>query len=351
MNFQEGATGLRSTYADVADIAADLEKYRRVVVTGGLGFIGRHLVSALTELGKSVVVFDLSRPSVPFPENVSFCQVDIRDARSVRSHLVNADLVVHLAGNASGTVSVASPRLDFEMNAEGTFNLCEAVVGSSVRRLVYLSTAMVYGTPQTCPVDETHPVDPFLPYAASKLSGEHVVNAFGHAWGLPATIGRAFTVYGPGEDPRRAGGEVSQFLRWHLNDMPIEATGDVDRKTRDFCAVTDLVRGLLYLIARGVDGERYNLGSGTETSLRELADLVGAATGRPARLHTEESITDDTYRMVADIGKLRDLGYRPKTRLADGVAHLAEWLGPYPQLPHAETIFRQDQRSDLEATR
>ncbi|HEY3747816.1 MAG TPA: NAD-dependent epimerase/dehydratase family protein [Pseudonocardiaceae bacterium] len=351
----ERRSTVRSTGADisagVSDITTDLEIYNRIVVTGGLGFVGRHMVSTLASIGKSVLVLDVARPSDTNRPNVSYCQADIRDMRGVTSELRAADLVIHLAGNPSGTLSIDRPRFDFETNAEGTFNLCEALAGSSIRRLVYLSTAMVYGVPRTCPVSETHPVGPFLPYAASKLSGEHVVSAFGHALGLPATIGRAFTVYGAGEDPRRAGGEVSQFLRWHLNDLPIRATGDIDRKTRDFCAVDDLVRGLLFLATRGAEGEVYNLGSGTETSLRELADVVGAATGRPAVLDSDESITDDTYRMVADIGKLRDLGYRPTTSLLDGVGRLAERLGDHPELPAVDTIFQRGQRDTLGAAR
>jgi nucleoside-diphosphate-sugar epimerase len=263
--------------------------------------------------------------------------------------LAGADLVFHLAGNASGTVSVDRPRFDFETNAQGTFNLCEALLAADVRRLVYLSTAMVYGTPRTCPIGEHHQVRPFLPYAASKLAGEHLVSAFGHSFGLSVTIGRAFTLYGPGEDPSRAGGEVSQFLRWHLNGLPIPATGDIDAKTRDFCHVDDLVQALLLLADSGADGETYNIGSGTETSLRELVYLLEVVTGRKAELHSDRTVAEDTYRMVADISKLRGLGYAPRRSLDAGVADLAAVLGANPVLPTVDTIFRAGQRQDWAA--
>ena len=185
---------------------------------------------------------------------------------------------------------------------------------------------------------------PFLPYGASKLAGEHMVNAFGRTFGLSVTIGRAFTLYGPGENPRHAGGEVSQFLRWQLNGRAIAPAGDLKRKTRDFCHVGDLVAGLMLIAARGGDGETYNIGSGVETSLDELADLVGSATGSEPRLRADETVTDDTYRMVADIAKLRGLGYQPRKPLAEGVAELAAWLGERPELPAVDTVFKAGQR-------
>ncbi|MBQ1010602.1 NAD-dependent epimerase/dehydratase family protein [Micromonospora sp. M51] len=326
------------------EITAELERYSRVAVTGGSGFVGRHLVSALAARHGDVVALDVAPPPVPHPRRTQTRHVDLRDAQAVEAAVADADLVIHLAGNASGTVSVERPRFDFETNAVATFNLCEALTKSGVARLVYLSSAMVYGVPQVTPVPETHPVAPFLPYASSKLAGEHAVIGFCHAFGLEATIGRAFTLYGPGEKPQIAGGEVSQFLRWHLRGLPIHAAGDPDRKTRDFCHVEDLVQGLLLLAVRGRSGEVYNIGSGTETSLRELAHVIETVTGEPARLVSDGTVTEDTYRMVADITKLGKLGYRPRIPLLDGVRNLADALGDRPELPGVDTIFRAEQR-------
>jgi UDP-glucose 4-epimerase len=326
------------------EITSELGQYARVAVTGASGFVGRHLVTALAARHRDVVALDVAPPPAPLPPHAVERRVDLRDDAAVEAAVADLDLVIHLAGNASGTLSVERPRFDFETNAVSTFNLCEAVARAGRARLVYLSTAMVYGIPRTCPVPETHPVSPFLPYAASKLAGEHVVAAFHRSFGMPAVVGRAFTLYGPGENPRVAGGEVSQFLRWHLHGRPIPATGDADRKTRDFCHVDDLVRALLLLAARGGSGEVYNLGSGVETSLRDLAAVIGAATGERAELRIDETVTEDTYRMVADITKLSGLGYRPRVRLLDGVRSLAAALGDHPELPGVDTIFRSQQR-------
>lgn len=321
-----------------------LRQGTRITITGGSGFIGEHLTRTLCTYGAELTVFDLMLPQggqrVP---GAAYRAVDLRSHNAVRAAVADAapDIVFHLAGNASGTASVQRPRFDFETNAGATFTLCEALAESSARKLVYLSSAMVYGRPQSCPIPETHPLSPFLPYAASKLSGEHVVRSMGETFGLATVIGRAFTVYGPGEDPHRAGGEVSQFLRRHLNHLPIDVAGDPDRKSRDFVHVGDLVEGLILLAERGGAGEVFNLGSGTETTLWQLAVVIGEVTGRPARLNADLCILEDTYRHVADIAKLRSLGYAPRTDIAAGVRSLAGLLGEYPQLPSVATVFRR----------
>lgn len=318
-----------------------LTRDTRAIVTGGQGFVGAHLVAALARRGVSVTVLDVAGRRPRLPRNVEHRLVDLRDPRSVQAMLVPADVVFHLAGNASGTISIDHPRFDFENNAEGTFNLCEALLNMPLKRLTYLSSAMVYGRPQSTPIPENHPLAPFLPYAASKLAGEHVAHSMYESFGLPTVTGRAFTIYGPGEDPRRAGGEVSQFLRWHLNHCAIPAVGDADGKTRDFAHVDDLITGLLAITERGTSGEVYNLGTGTETSLRELAQVVGDVTGRPAELHCDQEVLEDSYRHVADISKLRRLGFQPRVLLANGVAALAKALGERPELPVMPAVFRR----------
>ncbi|GAA0467694.1 NDP-sugar dehydratase or epimerase [Paractinoplanes deccanensis] len=325
----------------MTDHVVPLTTGTRAIVTGGHGFVGSHLVAALRRRGVAVTVLDVVPPPAGLPADVGHRPVDLRDPASVRAALVPADVVFHLAGNASGTISVDRPRFDFETNAEGTFNLFEALLDEPPRRVTYLSSAMVYGRPECTPMPEDHPLRPFLPYAASKLAGEHIAESMCESYGLPTVIGRAFTIYGPGEDPRRAGGEVSQFVRWHLNGRPIPAVGDADRKTRDFAHVHDLVHGLMTITERGTPGEVYNLGTGSETSLRELADIVGRVTGRPADLHCDDEVLDDSYRHVADIAKLRALGYRPRVPLAEGIADLARTLGEDPELPSNPAVFHR----------
>lgn len=327
----------------------NIEAYSEVAVTGGSGFVGRHLVSALADLGKTVTVLDLTPPEVPETDlsTVRFRRTDLRDPDQVARAIDGAELVFHLAGNANGTASVDKPRFDFETNAVGTFNVAEASLLAGVRRVVYLSSAIVYGRPRDVPIHEEHLTTPFLPYGATKLTGELVLRSFQQALGLPVVIGRAFVIYGPGEDPRQAGGEVSQFLRWHLNGCSIPAVGDIDRKTRDFIHVRDLVDGLVLLADRAPDGEVFNLGSGREVSLRQLAHAIGEATGREPGLEGDPSINDDTYRLVADASKVQSLGFEPRTPLLDGLMDLARHLGDNPELPSVQTAFHKEQ-SDAE---
>ncbi|MGW2053663.1 NAD-dependent epimerase/dehydratase family protein [Streptomyces sp. NPDC001840] len=327
-----------------SDTFGVLREYEEVVVTGGAGFVGRHLVTALSHLDKKVTVVDhavLGEDIASLP-GVRHVRADLRDYGETLLALQGADAVFHLAGNASGTLSVEKPRHDFHLNALATCNVGNASLELGVRRLVYLSSAIVYGTPQHTPIREDHPTGPFLPYGASKLSGELTLRSLHQSTGLPAVIGRSFVIYGPGEDPRQAGGEVSQFLRWHLNELPIPVVGDIDRKTRDFIHVDDLCRALITLADRGTDGEIYNLGSGTDVSMRELAEAVTRATGRPARLEADTSSLEDSFTLVADISSLTALGFKPQVTLDAGLTALAEELGRFPELPTAKAVFRRE---------
>ncbi len=220
-----------------------LEQYKKILVTGGCGFIGSHLVDALLSLGKAVTVIDnLSSGSEKnlIPE-VRLMRGDVRDSGQVSEAMKGAELVFHVAANANGTRSINDPGFDFETNAVGTFNVLQAAVGGSVKKVVYISSASVYGTPRHFPMGEDHPTEPFVPYGASKLAGDVFCKTFFYTYGLPVVIGRLFCVYGPRENPDLALVEVSRYLRWHLNGRPIQIVGDVDRKTRDFVHVSEVV--------------------------------------------------------------------------------------------------------------
>ena len=325
-----------------------LDEYGRTLVTGGAGFIGSHLVDALSALGKEVVAFDkLSTASEEnVPSGATLVRGDVRNPEQIAEAAKGADLIFHLAANANGTVSINDPRLDFETNALGTFNVLDGALKAWVRKFVYLSSASVYGTPQRFPMGEDHPTKPFVPYGASKLAGEICCRSFFDTYGLPLVIGRPFCVYGPRENPQLALVEVSRYLRWHLNGRPIQIVGDVDRKTRDFVHVSDVIQGLL-LIADGASaGEVFNLGSGEEVTMRDLTDVIGSVTGRSAVVDAIPEITEDTYRLVGDISKIRSLGYAPRVSLVDGVRQLAEQLGERPEIPAGPTIFKRGQEAE-----
>lgn len=311
-----------------------------VLVTGGSGFFGRRLAADLLAAGHSVRIADIRRPPAGTRlDGAEYVRCDLSDEVQATRACRGVTHVFHLAGNPSGTQSVTNPMWDFTMNAVATTALCRSAVSASVRRMVYVSSGMVYGVPQTCPIDEGHPVEPFIPYAASKLSAEYSARVAATTYGLDVSIARPFTLYGPGEDPATSGGEVSRFLRWHLNRRPIPITGDPHRKSRDFTHVSDAVAALRTIMDLGVAGAAYNVGTGRETTLAQLVDIIGRATGTRPRLAVDQCTTDDTYRHVADISSLRALGYRPAVTLEAGVRSLIGVLGSRPELPTLPTVF------------
>jgi len=178
------------------------------------------------------------------------------------------------------------------------------------------------------------------------VAGERFGLAFWHSYGLDFVAARPFCVYGPGEDPATSLVEVGRYLRWHLNGRAIQVVGDARRKTRDFIHVADAVQGLVVIAERAHPGEILNVGSGTEVSMRELAEHIGRAAGGTVRVRELTDIQDDTYRLVADISRLRRLGYVPRVPLEQGLADLIEELGDRPGLPMGATIFRSGQKAE-----
>jgi UDP-glucose 4-epimerase len=163
---------------------------------------------------------------------------------------------------------------------------------------------------------------------------------------LDVVIARPFCVYGPGESPRIALVEPTRFIRWVLNGDVIPVIGDPDLKIRDFVSVHDLVRGFLVIADKGEAGQAYNVGSGEGISMTELAEAIGQVTGRKVRMHAIREIMDDTYRLVADISKIRSLGYNPEVHLREGIEEIARSLGDRPERPSGSTIFKVGQTAE-----
>ncbi len=324
-----------------------LTQYKKILITGGLGFLGKHLTALLLSLNKEVIILDSG--AIAFnklaPSGATLLRADIRDPAQAIAAVssANAELIFHLAGNSNGTVSVKDPRFDFEANAVGTFNILEAAVHAETKRFIYVSSAAVYGKPQHFPISEQHPTKPFFPYGTSKLTGELYCFSFFSTYSLPVVIGRPFCVYGPEENVNWALVEVSRYLRWHLNQKPIQVIGDKDGKTRDFIYVKDLVQDLILIADRAKAGEVFNLGTGEEVSMSRLAQIISSITGREPVIDEIRSITNDSYRLVADISKIKVLGCVPRTSLIEGIKQLIVELGETPSLPSGITIFEKDQ--------
>jgi UDP-glucose 4-epimerase len=314
------APGLPGNSPDGAFIPYWAGRDARVVVTGGAGYIGSRLVTRLLEVAGTVTVVDHAHPARQAP-GVRYIQADLRQARAARRALRGANVVFHLAGNSDALRSVTHPRLDFEANALATFNVARAAVRAGVRRVVYLSSALTYGRQRRLPLSEDLAPAPTFPYAASKLMGENILESFRHTYRLETVVGRAFVVYGGlGANPRV---EVPQYLECIYRGCPIRSLGNPDRKTRDFIHVDDVIKALLLLAEVPADIGVVNIGTGVETSLRQLADVISDTLGKPQPVFQPLPSPQDEFRQAADTTKLRELGFAASISLRAGVAQLA----------------------------
>src|SRR5712664_819803 len=230
---------------------------KRVLVTGGAGFVGSHLVDLL---GRS--------------NQVTVLKADVRDRASLEAAVKQSDVIFHLAVVCL-RVSIPDPMASHLVNDLGTLNLLLAARDSPVQRFIYVSSSEVYGSARRVPMDEEHPLNPTTPYAAGKLAGESYALSFHRTYGLPATVVRPFNIYGPREHADGPSGEViPRFVARALAEKPLVVFGD-GLQTRDFTWVGDTVRGIL--MAAECDelvGDRVNIARGREVRILDIAGLV-----------------------------------------------------------------------------
>jgi len=257
-----------------------------ILVTGGAGFIGSNLVDALVARGYSVRVLDnLStgkRSNLPTGANVELIEGDVADAQLVRRAVQGCGAVVHLAAVASVQASVDDPVGTHQSNFVGTLNLCEAMREAGVRRVVFASSAAVYGNNgEGQAIDEDVPKAPLTPYAVDKLASEHYLDFYRRQHGLDPVVFRFFNIYGPRQDPSSPySGVISIFTERAQQGLPIAVFGDGEQ-TRDFLYVGDLVEILLQALESAVaEAGAVNVGLNRATSLNELLaairDVLGA---------------------------------------------------------------------------
>jgi len=301
-------------------------KHRPVLVTGGAGFIGTHLVDRLVEEGAKVRVLDnLSRGKREYLEGswekIEFIEGDIRRPRDVSKALDGIETVFHLAANTSVPLSVEDPRYDFEVNAGGTFNLLEACRLKDVGEVVYASTAAVYGEPRYTPINEGHPTDPISPYGASKLAGEKMGVVHQRVYDINFTTIRIFNVYGP----RQSMYVMYDFMaKLSKNPLKLEVLGDGNQR-RCYVYTSDAVEGIL-VAAKNASGDVVNLSGDTSVSVNELAEIMIPLLSPEAEMsNTGESWKGDIQILVGDNSKLKSKGFQPSTLLAEGIQKLITW--------------------------
>jgi UDP-glucose 4-epimerase len=309
-----------------------MDEKAKVLVTGGAGFVGSHVVDKIVGSGYSVRVIDnlsegkLSNIGGHLKNGrVRFFNGDVRDAELVKKCIRDVDAVVHLAAVTSVPFSFANPSLTFDVNVNGTVNLLNACVETKVKRFVFVSSCSVYGDPCYLPIDEIHPTSPLSPYAVSKLEGEEHCRNHQEQYGLSTVVLRLFNVYGPRQGLNAYSGVVTRFLDQVRKRMPLVIFGD-GLQTRDFVHVWDAAEAVLKALENtNVAGEVFNIGFGRATSVNSLAksvlNLVGASLG----IVYEKPRAGDIKTSFADISKAeQQLDYRPIVPLEKGLRSLVE---------------------------
>ncbi len=309
---------------------------RRVLVTGGAGFVGGAVVRRLVGSGASVTVLDdlfTGRVEV-LPPEARFVEGSVTDGGLVDRLVAEADVVFHMAAR-NIIASTKNPRDDFATNIGGTLNVLMAARAAGTSRVVYTGSTSVYGNPRSIPINEDDAPVPLSPYAASKLGGENYCAAFHESYALPVSVVRYSNVFGEGQRPDNPYcGVVSKFFAAAYAGRPLSIHGD-GQQTRDFTYIDDAVDAtLLAAIAPRAIGEVFNVGTGIETSINELAMLVAQAAGRDVPIeHIDRRDIDNIRRRVVNIEKARRmLRWSPQVSLPHGLAMTARWLEREPHL-------------------
>jgi dTDP-glucose 4,6-dehydratase len=309
----------------------------RVLVTGAGGFIGRHLCEALVRAGSGVRALlrytsrqDLGNLDLLAPEVLEAVEVvrgDLRDEASVRRAVADREVVFHLGALISVPYSFTSPGEFAATNALGTLHVLGAAREAGVARVVHTSTSEVYGTARYVPIDEGHPLQAQSPYAASKIAGDKMAEAFHLTYGLPVVTVRPFNTYGPGQSARAV---LPTIISQALHGESIRL-GSLEPK-RDLTFVTDTVGGFLRAAETpGAIGELINLGTGQMWSVGDLLERIGRILGRPLRVSRDEERVrpgqSEVMALQSDAGKAkRLLGWTPGVSMDVGLQQTVEWI-------------------------
>jgi len=301
---------------------------KRVLITGGAGFIGSHLVRHFAGQALVTVLDDLRSGYAHNLEGIAcrFVRGSILDDASLREAMAGAEEVYHLAAMISVPESVAKPAECAELNTEGTRRVLAAAVAAGARKVVLASSAAIYGDNPTVPKLECMSPEPKSPYAETKLAGEHLLEAYRQAHGLGTTSLRFFNVFGPRQDPRSAyAAAVPIFIAKALRDEPIGIHGD-GGQTRDFVHVTDIVGALAYAGASADMAGTYNVGYGRSQSILELAQEILRLTGSKSAIEHLPPRAGDVRHSLASTERLLSAGWKPKSSVRSGLAETVEYF-------------------------
>jgi UDP-glucuronate 4-epimerase len=309
----------------------------RILVTGGAGFIGSHLVEKLLPDAHDVAILDdfndfydpdIKRENIAVvSRDVPVHQVDLRDSAAVRSlfRKEKFEVIAHLAARAGVRPSIQYPQLYYDTNVLGTLHLLEAARVTGVDRFVFASSSSVYGISKTVPFSEDlHLTQTISPYAASKIAAEFLCSTYSHLYQLRVVALRYFTVYGPRQRPDLA---IHQFTKRIHAGQPIDQFGNGTTR-RDYTYIDDIIQGTLAALKyEGPRFDVFNLGENETIQLKDLIAAIENALGTKAQINRLPEQPGDVPLTCADISKARRLlGYDPKTSFAEGLPRFVNWF-------------------------
>ena len=303
----------------------------KIVVTGGAGFIGSHVVDECIAAGHDVAVVDNfwqhggGRRANLNPK-AKLHEMDIR-AKDVHQVIrsFRPDVVSHHAAQHSVAISTADPDYDADVNIRGLVNILEGCAANGVKKVVFASSAATYGTPQYLPINETHPQLPESPYGITKMAAEHYLRYYAASKGLSFTALRYGNVYGPRQDPNGEAGVIAIFTGKIIRGEPIRVDWDGEQR-KDYVFVGDVARANIIALTQGKD-DVFNIGTGIGTSVNALHAAIASAVGRDVEVVHAPKRPGDVRTCIFAIDKARErLGWEPSTALADGIAKTAAYF-------------------------
>ena len=309
----------------------------RILVTGGAGFIGSHLVEKLLATGHEVSILDdfndfydpqIKRANIEaVAGHVAIHRVDLRDSAAVNSvfHREKFDAIAHLAARAGVRPSIRQPQLYYDTNVDGTLHLLEAARLTGIERFIFASSSSVYGVSKTVPFSESlHLTQTISPYAATKIAGEFLCSTYSHLYRMRVVALRFFTVYGARQRPDLA---IHQFTKRINAGEPIDQFGDGTTR-RDYTYIDDIIQGVMAAFDyEGPLFDIFNLGENETIQLKELIAAIEKTLGKKAIINQMPEQAGDVPLTCADISKARELlGYDPTTPLSAGLPKFVDWF-------------------------
>jgi len=309
----------------------------RILVTGGAGFIGSHLVEKLLSTGHEVSILDdfndfydpqIKQANIQaVAADIGIHRVDLRDSAAVNMlfHREKFDAIAHLAARAGVRPSIRQPQLYYDTNVSGTLHLLEAARLTGIERFIFASSSSVYGSAKTVPFSEDfHLTQTISPYAATKIAGEFLCSTYSHLYKMRVVALRFFTVYGARQRPDLA---IHQFTKRIHAGEPIDQYGDGTTR-RDYTYIDDTIQGVMAALAyEGPLFDLFNLGESETIQLKDLIAGIEKAVGRKAKINLLPEQPGDMPVTCADISKARRLlGYDPSTPLSAGLPKFVDWF-------------------------